>query len=80
MKIIRFLEIVIFVLEGSNFWNKKIDIAQAKKLVYLSKIDLQNFSQLRQQLISDSTAIRKQNNSTTARQIEQVGCSPTNFI
>jgi hypothetical protein len=54
------------MLQSCNLTDKKVDIVEASKLVTLNSSDLETFSQLRQQLLSDSVAIKKQNDETTA--------------
>ncbi len=66
MKSKQIIATAIIFLQSCISSYEKIDIKEASKLVHLDSSDLALFSQLRQQLIRDSSAIRKQNDETTA--------------
>lgn len=66
MKSHQIIVIAIIFLESCISTYKKIDTKEASELVRLESNDLLVFSLLKRELITDSAAIRKQNDETTA--------------
>lgn len=64
MKTLQIIVIILILLQSCNSGYKKIDIKAASQLVHLDSIDLSVFSQLKEELLNDSSAIRKQNDET----------------
>jgi hypothetical protein len=66
MKRHQIIAITFLLLQSCTFSYKKLDKKEASQLVRLESNDLSTFSQLKQELINDSSLIRKQNDETTA--------------